>query len=36
MLLLGEANYSSIEYFLSSIFGKFIVLGLTGLLVFKY
>ena len=29
MLLLGEANYSSIEYFLGSIFGKFIVLGLT-------
>ena len=29
MLLLGEANYSSIEYILSSIFGKFIVLGLT-------
>jgi succinate dehydrogenase / fumarate reductase cytochrome b subunit len=29
MLLLGEANYSSIEYFLSSIFGKFIVLGLS-------
>lgn len=29
MLLLGEANYSSIEYFLGSIFGKFIVLGLS-------
>ena len=29
MLLLGEANYNSIEYTLSSIFGKFIVLGLA-------
>ena len=29
MLLLGESNYSSIEIFFSSIFGKFIILGLT-------
>ena len=29
MLLLGEANYNSVEYTLSSIFGKFIVLGLA-------
>ena len=29
MLLLGETNYSSIEILLSSIIGKFIVLGLT-------
>ncbi len=29
MLLLGESNYSSIEIFFSSIFGKFITLGLT-------
>ena len=29
MLLLGETNYSSIEILMSSIIGKFIVLGLT-------
>ena len=29
MLLLGEANYSSTEFFLRSIGGKFIILGLT-------
>ena len=29
MLLLGETNYSSIEILLSSIIGKFIILGLT-------
>ena len=29
VLLLGESNYSSIEIFLSSIIGKFIILGLT-------
>ena len=29
MLLLGESNYSSIEILLSSIIGKFIILGLT-------
>ena len=29
MLLLGESNYISIEIFLSSIIGKFIILGLT-------
>ncbi len=29
MLLLGASNYSSIEIFLSSIIGKFIILGLT-------
>ena len=29
MLLLGEPNYISIEIFLSSIIGKFIILGLT-------
>ena len=28
-LLLGEANYDSVEYLLSSIVGKFIILGLT-------
>ena len=29
MLLLGEANYDSIEFLLNSIIGKFIILGLT-------
>ena len=29
MLLLGEANYSSIEFLLSSIIGKFIIISLT-------
>tara|TARA_Y100001958_G_C20795502_1_gene261105 strand:- start:108 stop:491 length:384 start_codon:yes stop_codon:yes gene_type:complete len=29
ILLLGESNYSSIEILLSSIIGKFIILGLT-------
>ena len=29
MLVLGASNYSSIEIFLSSIIGKFIILGLT-------
>tara|TARA_B100000900_G_scaffold401479_1_gene406217 strand:+ start:284 stop:667 length:384 start_codon:yes stop_codon:yes gene_type:complete len=29
MLFLGETNYSSIEFFLGSIIGKFITLGLT-------
>ena len=29
MLLLGEANYSSIEFLLSSMIGKFIILSLT-------
>ena len=29
MLLLGEANYSSIEFFLRSIIGKFVILGIT-------
>ena len=29
MLLFGESNYISIEIFLSSIIGKFIILGLT-------
>jgi succinate dehydrogenase / fumarate reductase cytochrome b subunit len=28
MLLLGEANYDSIEFLLNSIIGKFIILGL--------
>ena len=29
LLTLGEANYSSINYLLNSIFGKFIILGFT-------
>jgi succinate dehydrogenase / fumarate reductase cytochrome b subunit len=29
ILLLGEANYDSIEFLLNSIIGKFIILGLT-------
>ena len=29
LLLLGESNYEYIKFFLQSIFGKFIILGLT-------
>jgi len=35
MLLLGEANYSSIELLLSSIIGKFIILCLTWTFSFQ-
>ena len=36
LLILGEANYNFINLFLTSIFGKFIVIGLAWSLVFKY
>ena len=29
LLLLGESNYEAIKYFLSSLIGKFFILGLT-------
>ena len=35
LLLLGESNYEMIKIFLSSIFGKFIVLALTWSFLFQ-
>ena len=35
LLLLGESNYEMIKLFLSSIFGKFIILALTWSFLFQ-